>query len=99
MKKIDLGILDNADDDVIEKLPLFSSDEETKKRVLTMSEKKYDELMNQKKDEKYNEYSESVSGVETYRKPVWHRALCTAAAVAVIAGGLGTAALLKNRNN
>ncbi|WP_303838353.1 hypothetical protein [Ruminococcus flavefaciens] len=98
MKKIDLGILNNADDDVIEKLPPYSSDEETRKRVLAMSEKKFDELMNEKKDEKNNEYSVSVSGVEKYRKPVWHRALCTAAAVAVIAGGLGTVALLNNKS-
>ena len=98
MKKFDLGILDNADDDVIEKLPHYSSDEETRKRVLAMSEKKFDELMNEKKDEKNNKYSVSVSGVEKYRKPVWHRVLSTAAAVAVIAGGLGTAALLNNKN-
>lgn len=98
MKKFDLGILDNADDDVIEKLPLFSSDEETRKRVLEMSEKKYYELMNEKEEKNNNEYSVSVSGVEKYRKPVWHTALCTAAAVAVIAGGLGTAAFLKNNS-
>ena len=97
MKKFDLGILDNADDDVIEKLPPYSSDEETRKRVLAMSEKKFDELMNEKKDEKNNKYSVSVSGVEKYRKPVWYRVLSTAAAVAVIAGGLGTAALLNNK--
>ncbi|NLG04129.1 MAG: hypothetical protein GX567_09925, partial [Clostridia bacterium] len=81
MKKFDLGILDNADDDVIEKLPPYSSDEETRKSVLAMSEKKFDELMNEKKDEKNNKYSVSVSGVEKYRKPVWHRVLSTAAAV------------------
>lgn len=98
MKKFDLGILDNADDDIIEKLPPFSSDEETRKRVLSMSEKKFDELMNKKKDEKYDEYSVSVSGVEKYNKPVWNRVLCTAAAFAVIAGGLGTAAFLNNRS-
>ena len=50
MKKINLGILNNADDDVIEKLPPYSSDEETRKRGLAMSEKKFDELMNEKKE-------------------------------------------------
>ena len=96
MKKIDLGILDNADDDIIEKLPLFSSDEETRKRVLSMSEKKFDELM--KEENKGNDYAESVSGVEKYRRPVWHKALSVAAAIALLAGGIGTAAALKHKS-
>ena len=45
MKKIDLSILNNADDDIIDGLVTFSSDEETKKRVLAMSERKYEELI------------------------------------------------------
>ncbi|MBR4627848.1 MAG: hypothetical protein IKO47_09145 [Ruminococcus sp.] len=98
MKKIDLGILDNADDDIIEKLPPFSSDEETRKRVLSMSEKKFDELMNEKNKGNVSEYAESVSGVEKYRRPVWHKALGVAAAVALIAGGIGTAAVIKNKS-
>ena len=98
MKKIDLGILDNADDDIIEKLPPFSSDEETRKRVLSMSEKKFDELMKEKNNGTETEYAESVSGVEKYRRPVWHKALGVAAAIALIAGGVGTAAALKHNS-
>ena len=45
MKKIDLSILDNADDDIVEKLLPYSSDSDTKDRVFSMSEKKFDELM------------------------------------------------------
>ena len=98
MNKIDLGILDNADEDVIEKLPPFSSDEATRKRVLSMSEKKFDKLMSEQKKVDDSEYEVSVSGVEIYRRPVWHRALGIAAAVALIAGGIGTAAALKHRS-
>lgn len=98
MKKFDLSNLVNADDDAIEKLPSFLSDSETKKRVLAMSEYKLNGLKNEKKDEINNEYSLSVVGEEKYRKPVWHKALCTAAAVAVIGGGLGTAALLYDKS-
>lgn len=98
MKKIDLGILDNADDDIIEKLPLFSSDEETRKRVLSMSEKKFDELINEENKGNEGGYEVSVSGVEKYRRPVWHKALGIAAAIALIAGGVGTAAALKHNS-
>lgn len=92
MKKIDLSILDNADDEIIDKLAPFSSDNETKKRVFSMSEKKFDKMINDR--DRNNEYADSVSGVDVYRRPVWQKALCAAAAFAVIAGGIGATAYL-----
>ena len=98
MKKIDLSILNNADDEIIETLLPFSSDEETRKRVLSMSEKKFDEMMNEKEHKNDDKYSVSVSGVERYHRPVWHKALGAAAALVVIAGGVGTGAFLMHRS-
>jgi len=98
MKKNDLSILDNADDDIIDKLPPFSSDEATRKRVLSMSEKKFEKLMSEKNKGNDNVYEVSVSGVERYRRPVWHKALGVAAAVALIAGSIGTVAVIKNKS-
>ena len=92
MKKIDLSILDSADDEIIDKIAPFSSDDETKKRVFTMSESKFDKMINDR--DRNNEYTESVSGTDIYRRPVWHKALCAAAAFAVIVGGIGTTAYL-----
>ena len=98
MKKIDLSILNNADDEIIETLLPFSSDEETRKRVLSMSEKKFDEMMNEKEHKNDDKYSVTVSGVERYHRPVWHKALGAAAALVVIAGGVGTGAFLMHRS-
>lgn len=94
MKKIDLSILDNADDDIVEKLLPYSSDSDTKDRVFSMSEKKFDELMNNNSSET-DDFAASVGGVDRYHRPVWHKVLCAAAAVALIAGGIGTAIVLK----
>ena len=92
MKKIDLSILDNADDEIMDKIVPFSSDNETKRRVFNMSERKFDKMINER--ETNTEYTDSVSGVEIYKRPVWHKALCAAAALAVIAGGIGTTSYL-----
>lgn len=62
MKKIDLSILDSADDEIIDKIVPFSSDNETKKRVFTMSESKFDKMINDR--DRNNEYIESVSGTD-----------------------------------
>ena len=92
MKKIDLSILDSIDDEIIDKIAPFSSDNETKRRVFNMSERKFDKMISER--ERNNEYTDSVSGVDIYRRPVWHKALCAAAAFAVIVGGIVTTAYL-----
>jgi hypothetical protein len=103
MKDIDLGILENAEDDIVEELVPFSADEEAvMKRLFSMSEKKYNELIRhsddlgeEKKEDEENIVREEpeetiVEGVEVYRRPAWHRPLCAAAAFLLIAGGVGT---------
>ena len=92
MKKIDLSILNSADGKIIDNIAPFSSDNETKKRVFNMSERKFEKMINER--EGNNEYTESVSGVDIYRRPVWTKALCAAAAFAVIVGGIGATAYL-----
>lgn len=89
MKKddFDLEILENADNEVIDALNSFpSADEETKRRVFSMSEKKFNDLNNNFEATDEN----SVKGVETYRRPKWYRTVCVAAAALVLVGG-GTA--------
>ena len=68
MKDLKLDILNRADDDIIDSLVPFSSDDKkTKKRILAMSEKKLAELQRGSESET-NEIS--VRGVEQYRRPV-----------------------------
>lgn len=89
MKKdnFDLEILENADNEVIDELNSFpSADEATKRRVFSMSEKKYNDLNSNFEITEEN----SVNGVEKYSKPKWYRAACAAAAALVLVGG-GTA--------
>lgn len=97
MKDLKLDILDRADDDIIESLVPFSSDDKkTKKRILEMSEKKLAEL--QRGSETTNEIS--VQGVEQYRRPMWYKPLCAAAAVVLMAGGIGMFAFMnRTRGN
>lgn len=87
MKDLKLDILNRADDDIIDSLVPFSSDDKkTKKRILAMSEKKFAELQRGSESEK-DEIS--VRGVEQYRRPVWYKPLCAAAALVIMAGGFG----------
>ena len=92
MKDLKLDILDRADDDIIDSLVPFSSDDKkTKKRILAMSEKKLAELQ---RDSESSTNEISVRGVEQYRRPVWYRTLSIAAALVFMAGGIGMFALL-----
>ncbi|EWM54737.1 hypothetical protein [Ruminococcus flavefaciens] len=88
-KKFD--ILKNAKDDIIEELiPFSSDDEQTKKRVFEMSERKFNNMIKADKNIDSADSEISVSGVEKYRRPVWYKPLCAAAAFVVVAGGVGT---------
>ena len=92
MKDLKLGILDRADDDIIDRLVPFSSDDKkTKKRILAMSEKKLAELQ---RGSETTENEISVRGVEQYRRPMWYKPLSIAAALVFIAGGVGMFTLL-----
>lgn len=95
MKDINLDMLENAEDEIIDELEHFSSDSDsTRKRVFSMSEKKYNDM---KRKAEITTPVE-VSGVETYRRPVWYKPLCAAAALVLLIGGTGTVALI-NRNS
>ncbi|WP_295068476.1 hypothetical protein [Ruminococcus sp.] len=87
MRDLKLGILDRADDDIIDRLVPFSSDDKkTKKRILAMSEKKLAELQSGSETAS-NEIS--VRGVEQYRRPMWYKPLSIAAALVFMVGGVG----------
>jgi hypothetical protein len=97
MKKNDLDILKNADDDIIEELVPFTNDnEKTKKRVFEMSEKKYNSKMEKAGRSTGNSNDTMTFGVEKYSRPKWYKPLCTAAAIVVLLGGAGTVAFMNN---
>lgn len=92
MRDLKLGILDRADDDIIDRLVPFSSDDKkTKKRILAMSEKKLAELQ---RGSETTENEISVRGVEQYRRPMWYKPLSIAAALVFMVGGVGMFTLL-----
>lgn len=87
-----MDLLDNADDEVLEKLSsLQAVDEETKRRVFSMTEKKYEKLKKSRNDAK----NDSVEGVESYTRRRWmSRALAAAAALVIVGGGAGLIKLM-----
>lgn len=93
----DLDILENADDAEIRKIadncPASESDRE---RMFAMSRKIYNERTKESKEAPVIE----VSGVEIYKRPLWHKIVSAAAVIALIAGGTtgGMAMLKKNRS-
>lgn len=89
MNKDIFDVLDNADDEMIERLSSFTDDnDEAKKRITEMSERKYQNLKagisaNEGKDK--NEITMNV----TEKRPVrWYKPLAAVAAVAVIIAGV-----------
>ena len=56
-----------------------------------MNERKLSEMKN---NDNNNEYTVKVEGVEPYRRPIWQRFFSSAAAVAVMAGGVVAAAYM-----
>lgn len=104
MKSLNMDILENAEDNVLEELVPFSAEEEkTMKRILAMSEKKYNALIRAEEKSENKDTNGGiimkaadetvVQGVEVYRRPVWYKPLCAAAAVVIMAGSFGTLAL------
>ena len=94
--EFDLEILENADDAEIRKIadncPASESDKE---RMFAMSRKIYNERTEESKESPAIE----VSGVEIYKRPLWHKIVSAAAVIALIAGGTagGWAMLHKSR--
>ena len=87
MKKNIFNKLENAGDDDMMKLmkhtPEFDSD--TAERLLEKSERKYEARKNAEAGITGG-YETEISGVETYRRPVWTRVLTAAASVVLLAG-------------
>ena len=86
-------IFDDIDDETVEKLsnefPVLTDEE--KDRIFAMSERKYNLAT-----EPIIESEGDVKGVERYSRPTWHRFAGIAAAIAIIAGGVGGGAAFMN---
>ncbi|MBQ6181257.1 MAG: hypothetical protein IJK31_06165 [Ruminococcus sp.] len=82
-RDIDLKALENADDETIRRIAAGcpASDEE-KERMFAMSRKIYNSRTNERE---YNNEAE-VSGVDIYRKPIWHKLAAVAAAMLIVTG-------------
>lgn len=87
---------DNADEKTIDRItenyPLLNSKD--KERLYAMSKKKYNRVQTENSPNTIE-----VSGVERYRKPVWHKVLSAVAAAVVVLGGIGGSVALMRRNN
>ncbi|WP_455530749.1 hypothetical protein, partial [Ruminococcus sp.] len=93
-----LDMLENTEQSVIDRLSseFPPQDVNEKELIFKMSERKFNKNINGLSDGD----EQTVSGVEVYKRPVWQRVLSTAAAVAVLAGGItGTAYALKHFRN
>jgi len=94
---LNLDILENADDNTVNRLSKSYSavSDKDMERMFLATEKLY----KSKAGESSEEYSETVSGTEIYRKPVWKKMLTAAAAFVLCAGVVtGSLFLLKDRS-
>lgn len=92
-KELDLNMFENADNDSIRRIAenCPASDEE-KERIFAMSRRIYEKRTTE--DRRINNIE--VSGVEGYKKPVWHKLAAMAAAL-VLTGGAVAGALFLNK--
>ena len=92
--ELNLEILENADDAEIRRIadncPASESDKE---RMFAMSRKIYNERTEESKEAPVIE----VSGVEIYKRPLWHKIVSAAASLALVAG-LGTGGYILARH-
>ena len=81
------NVLDNAEDETIEKLSSFTDDDdEVKKRILDMSERKFKEMTSAEQTEKLNRNNEKEIQVKINSRHHLTRILSAAAVIAIIAG-------------
>ncbi|MBR6922957.1 MAG: hypothetical protein IKH50_00255, partial [Oscillospiraceae bacterium] len=81
------NVLDNAEDEIIEKLSSFTDDDdEVKKRILDMSERKFKEMTSAEQTEKLNRNNEKEIQVKINSRHHLTRILSAAAVIAIIAG-------------
>ena len=94
-KELNLDTLENADDETLRKIAAdCPASEEEKERMFAMSRKIYNERT---KESDYRNDME-VSGVDVYKKPIWHK-FAAAAAVLVIGAGAVAGGILLKKNN
>ena len=93
--ELNLDLLENADDNTVKRLSAEYSAVTDKdvSRLYARAEKLYDS----RKNELSYEPQDTVSGVEIYRRPLWHKVLA-AASVLVLAAGAVTGGALMIRN-
>ena len=77
-------------EDIADNFPVLS--EEEKERIFAMSERKYNNQINEERHE------EQVSGVEVYRRPHWYKAVGIAAAAVLAVTGIGGSFYFISRN-
>ena len=87
MNKDIFFLLDNADNETIERLSSFTDDDdEVKKRILDMSERKFKEMTSAEQAEKLNRNNEKEIQVKINSRHHLTRILSAAAVIAIIAG-------------
>lgn len=89
MNKDIFDVLDNADNETIERLSSFTDDDdEVKKRILNMSERKYQNLKAGLSENESKDKKEITMSVADKRPVRWYKPLAAVAAVAVIIAGV-----------
>lgn len=93
-KELGLDVFEMADDEEIKRIAAdCPASPEEKKRMFKLSQKIYNERTNESNEA----HADEVSGVEQYKKPIWHKIVSAAAALALVAG-LGAGGYLLARN-
>ena len=93
-KKLDFNVLD--DPDTVSEM--FVPDEQEKERIFRESRRKYQINENGSEAAVPDVSEDTVSGVEEYKRPVWHRYAQVAAAALLLTAGIGgTVCILRNK--
>ncbi|SFW50053.1 PASTA domain-containing protein [Ruminococcus flavefaciens] len=93
-KELGLDVFEMADDEEIKRIAAdCPASPEEKERMFKLSQKIYNERTNESNEA----HADEVSGVEQYKKPIWHKIVSAAAALALVAG-LGTGGYFLARN-
>ena len=94
-KELGLDVFEMADDEEIKRIAAdCPASPEEKERMFKLSQKIYNERTNESNEA----HAVEVSGVEQYKKPIWHKIVSAAAALALVAGlGAGGYMLARNK--
>jgi hypothetical protein len=94
-KELGLDVFEMADDEEIKRIAAdCPASPEEKERMFKLSQKIYNERTNESNEA----HADEVSGVEQYKKPIWHKIVSAVAALALVAGlGAGGYMLARNK--